>query len=338
MDYELPNDVAHVAMRGLASAVRSGGTLSETQRSMLTAVGKYLLGCDIPPDQLEPISPTELAAAIPEEGLRRRLVHGMVALEIVADPVPPEVVARVQEFAAALQVDDAMLVVARDYSKGAMDLARDDYVRNSYPMEYYTEHAGDSSLHQSPAPTGGVDPGLAARWQALEQCPAGSLGRTVWDFYQMRHFAYPGTEGAVDPLLAQHDWVHCLADYGTSAMGEIEVFSFIAGAIPDPRGFSYLVVIFGLFETGYVPMVPGVATADPGHLSAPGGPERFADAVRRGILTGVDVMGGIDWFAHADQPIDEARLQLGVPPKGEDAVRAGSLSAMDPDAVFKHAR
>ena len=152
----------------------------------------------------------------------------------------------------------------------------------------------------------------------------------------MRHFAFPGTEGAVDPLLAQHDWVHCLADYGTSAMGEIEVFSFIAGAIPDPRGFSYLVVIFGLFETGYVPMVPGVATANPGQLSAPGGPERFADAVRRGILTGVDVMGGIDWFAHADQPVDDARRELGVPPKGDDAVRAGSLSAMDPNAVFKH--
>jgi len=121
-------------------------------------------------------------------------------------------------------------------------------------------------------------------------------------------------------------------------MGEIEVFSFIAGAIPDPRGFSYLVVIFGLFETGYVPRVPGVATADPGHLSSPGGPERFADAVRRGILTGVDVMGGIDWFAHADQPIDDARRQLGVPPKSDDAIRAGSLSAMDPDAVFKRAR
>lgn len=171
MDYELPNDVACVAMRGLASAVRSDGTLSETQRSMLTAVGRYLLGCDTPPDQLEPISPAELAAAIPEESLRRRLVHGMVALEIIADPVPPEVVARVQEFAAALQVDEAMLVVARDYSKGAMDLARDDYLRNSYPVEYYTEHAGDRSLHRSPAPTGGLDPGLATRWHALEQCP-----------------------------------------------------------------------------------------------------------------------------------------------------------------------
>ena len=91
------------------------------------------------------------------------------------------------------------------------------FCRNSYPVEYYTEHAGDRSLHQSPTPTGGLNPGLATRWHALEQCPAGSLGRTVWDFYQLRHFALPGTEGAVDPLLAQHDWVHCLADYGTSA-------------------------------------------------------------------------------------------------------------------------
>ena len=49
-------------------------------------------------------------------------------------------------------------------------------------------------------------------------------------------------------------------------------------------------------------------------------------------------MGGIDWFAHADQPIDDAHRELGVAPKGDDVIRAGSLSAMDPDAVFKHAR
>jgi hypothetical protein len=336
VDYELQSDVAHVMMRGLASAVRDDGNLSETQRRMLSAVGTFLLGCETRPDELAPITPAELAAAITDETLRRRAVHGMVALEIIANPVPPSVQAQVEDFARALDVDEGMLTVARDYSQGAMDLARDDYIRNSYPLEYYAQQAASSGVQ--PSPTGGVDPALAAKWEALERCPAGSLGRTVWDFYQMRHFSFPGTEGAVDPLLAQHDWVHCLADYGTSAMGEIEVFSFIAGAIPDPKGFSYLVVIFGLFETGYFPAVAGVATADPGHLSKPGAPERFADAVRRGILTGVDVMGGIDWFERADHPIDDARRALGVPPKGDDAVRAGSLSAMDPNAVFKHAQ
>ena len=118
-------------------------------------------------------------------------------------------------------------------------------------------------------------------------------------------------------------------------MGEIEVFSFIASAIPDPKGFSYLVVILGLFETGYVAEVPGVATADTGHLGTGG-----HDAVRRRdparLAVHRDVMGGVDWFEYADTPIDDVRRQLGVPPKDADAVAAGSRSALDPKAVFTH--
>ena len=158
----------------------------------------------------------------------------------------------------------------------------------------------------------------------------------MWDFYQGRGFSVPGTPGAVDPLLAQHDWVHCVADYGTSAVGEIEVFTFISAAIPDLKGFSFLVVILGLFETGDIEAVPGVATADAGHLDAPGVPERFADAIRRGLLMNLDVIGGVDWFQYADTPIEDVRQQLNVPPKGADAIAAGSLSALDPNAVFSH--
>jgi hypothetical protein len=48
----------------------------------------------------------------------------------------------------------------------------------------------------------------------------------------------------------------------------------------------------------------------------------------------LDVMGGIDGFQHADQPIDDVRRQLGVQPKGSDALDAGSLSVLDPNAAF----
>jgi hypothetical protein len=230
-----------------------------------------------------------------------------------------------------------MLQVARDYSKGAMDVAQQDYLRNSYVLEYYTKHGNDGSLHRTvrePGDRSPLDPALEAKWKTLESCASGSLGRTVWDFYQARGFSLPGSEGSVDPLLAQHDFVHCVADYGTSATGEIEVFSFIAAAIPDASGFAYLVVIVGLFETGNVALVPGVATASPGHLQLPGGTERMGDAIRRGLLLGRDVMGGIDWFEYADDPIDDVRTKLGLVPKGAEAVAAGSLAAMDPDAVF----
>jgi hypothetical protein len=48
----------------------------------------------------------------------------------------------------------------------------------------------------------------------------------------------------------------------------------------------------------------------------------------------LDVMGGIDWFRHADQPIEDVRRELGVEPKSGDALDTGSLSALDPNAVF----
>jgi hypothetical protein len=89
-----------------------------------------------------------------------------------------------------------------------------------------------------------------------------------------------------------------------------------------------------LFETGYVPFVPGVATARPGHLSEPGGTTRFTDALRRGMALNLDVMGGIDWFETAELPMEEVRHNLGVLPKSAEALAAGSLSAMDPRAVF----
>ena len=242
------------------------------------------------------------------------------------------------EFARALGVDEVMLDVAGDYAQQAMAQAGQDFLRNSYIAQYYGEHppegAKPGGAVASPLDHKGLDPDLAGKWRALEGCPSGSHGRTVWEFYQMRGFSFPGSEGAVDPLLAQHDWVHCLADYGTSATGEIEVFTFLGSAIPDPKGFSYCVIILGLFETGYVPMVPGVATARPGHLSEPGGTTRFADALRRGLALNLDVMGGVDWFEYADTPLDAVRATLGVLPKSEDALTAGSLSAMDPNAVF----
>jgi hypothetical protein len=326
--------------RGLASSVRHDGALTDTQSALLAAVGKHLLDIKTPIDELEPITPGDFADAITDPEVRTRAVHGMVTLEIVANPVPPDVHAQVAAFAKALGVDEGMLSVASDYAAGAMDQAIQDFLRNSYISEYYSNHPPTDT---APAPTDGVatpadhkglDPALAAKWAALESCPSGSHGRTVWDFYQLRGFSFPGTEGAVDPLLAQHDWVHCLADYGTSATGEIEVFTFLGSAIPDPKGFSYCVVILGLFETGYVQFVPGVATARPGHLSEPGGATRFADALRRGLALNLDVMGGIDWFEYADTPLDDVRTKLGVLPKGADAIAAGSLSAMDPNAVF----
>src|SRR3954454_23236677 len=84
------------------------------------------------------------------------------------------------------------------------------------------------------------DAALAEKWESLRELPEGTLGREVVKFYDARGFAFPGRPGSAPPLLAQHDWVHVLADYGSTVECEIEVFAFVSRSNDDPRGFSLL--------------------------------------------------------------------------------------------------
>ncbi len=162
----------------------------------------------------------------------------MVALDISNQDVNTTATDQVDAYAKALGVDEKMLSVAatsrtrrrtwRSATTSATRIRSGTTPTTPTAVRRCTRSRGPQD----------DDPELAARWDALEQCAPGTLGRIVWDFYQRRGFSVPGTPGAVDPLLAQHDWVHCVADYGTSAVGEIEVFTFIASSIPDKKGLA----------------------------------------------------------------------------------------------------
>ncbi len=158
-------------------------------------------------------------------------------------------------------------------------------------------------------------------------------------FYRARGFAVPGDPGSAPPLLAQHDWVHVLADYGTTVEAELEVFALIARANDDPRGFSLLAMVVSLFETGYLEHDAGLFDAFPDQLSHAGMTLRIGDALRRGALShgpdgepDVDFMQ-VDWFRFADQPLDEVRRRFAVGPKSANALAAGSASPWGPGGI-----
>ena len=174
------------------------------------------------------------------------------------------------------------------------------------------------------------------RWESLRNLADGTLGREVAKFYDARGFVFPGRSGSAPPLLAQHDWVHVLADYGSTVESEIEVFGFIARANDDPRAFSLLAQVVSLFETGYTASGLGLFQYDRGHLSHEGVAVRLADALRRGALSAaanhsIDFLT-VDWFEHAETPIDEVRDQLGIVPKDARAIESGSATPWGPGA------
>ena len=333
------HDVEEVTLvaRGIATAVAPEDGLTDLQAELLAAIATALTGVAVDYRALDPLGPDELAAVLDGRDLlyRQRIVHHMVLGEMVLRPIPTVVAHRVAQYSQALGVQDDFVRVARRYAQGAFGLAWMDLQRSGF-VEHVTDAGGEARPAQG-APTpfepARVDPALAARWAAFEDLPEGSLGRSVWELYDGRGFELPGTPGGAPEYLTQHDFVHVIADYGTNLKGELEVFAFIGRADPDPKGFAWLATLIGLFETGYI---EGTGFFDRDvqerNIQAPGMHQRIADAIRRGKLVcgclGKDLFE-IDYHALADQPVEEVRSVLGVPPKSTDALEGGSAGAFD---------
>ena len=266
----------------------------------------------------------------------------MVLGELVLRPIPIVVAHRVSKYAAALGVKDDFVRVARRYAQGAYGLRVDgspaQRVRRARARGGRRRSTADRAVAApTPFEPAQVDAELEAKWLAFESLPrrfARALG--VGDVHG-RGFGLPGSPGGAPAYLAQHDFVHVLADYGTNLKGELEVFAFIGRADPDPKGFAWLATLIGLFETGYIKDT-GFFERDvrERHIQAPGMHQRLADAIRRGKVVsqgyGIDLFD-VDYYALADRPVDEVRDIIGVPPKSPGALEGGSAGTFDLDGM-----
>ena len=328
----------HLVARGIATAVAPEPGLTDVQADLLEAIASALTGVSVDYRALEPLGADELADVLAGRDLtyRQRIVHHMVLGELVLRPIPTVVAHRVAKYAEALGVKDDFVRVARRYAQGAYGLAWKDLQRNGFVEHVQEAGEGEpegrgATGRGAPAPfvPAEIDPELAARWIAFEDLPEESLGHSVWEMYDGRGFELPGTPGGAPAYLAQHDFVHVIADYGTNLKGELEVFAFIGRADPDPKGFAWLATLTGLFETGYIPTT-GFFDRDVREpvIQAPGMQQRIADAIRRGKVVcqnyGVDLFE-VDYYDLAERPVAEVREMLGVPPKRPGSVEAGSV-------------
>jgi len=270
------------------------------------------------------VEPTEVGAAPPTlpADEARQAVSLMVVLEYVAHPLRPEVSDAVERAARRLGVhvqlvDDARALASEHFRLLYMDLTR---------QSWYTAETVHQSLRgryleliRSKLAYEGVAPSrsIARRWEGLRDCPPGSWGRAVADFYERHDFPFPGERHGIYELGARHDWVHVLADYETTPEGEIDVFAFIAASMGSERGLVLLAFTLGLFQNGSINRVDGkvIGIARVDTLGDAEAVPRFVDAFRRGRACTVDVMGTIDLFAHKDEPLDDVRRRFGVPPK-----------------------
>lgn len=204
-----------------------------------------------------------------------------------ADPQETELV---EHFAQALEVSAPEVKDLRHVLNGEMlrlrlDLARRFWLRDKVKEIWNKE--GIRGIYKFVRGMIGQDEDatLAARYQALEHYPAGSLGRSYWEYCRTNGFALPGEKGgAAEPILF-HDCAHILSGYGTDPAGEVQVACFSAGfQRRDPWAFVFFVLL--QFHVG-VRMTP-ITKARTGFFD----PVKALIAIRRGAAMNVDLNSG----------------------------------------------
>lgn len=290
------------------------GWASPLQPLLLELLFERLVGVPLQLDALTPMTPQQVAGVLREPAARRELIELLVLLEMVCRPIPTALQASVERWAAELGVEDRVLLLVRDLTRDSQARATADFYRLNWigegddqqdpHFQSLLEHYGAPAYALTLEP----DPQEVRRWQALEHCPPGSLGRGLWDFYQQRGFRLPGEPGAANAALAHHDWVHLVAGYDTTPIGELEVTAFMAASSASPGAMLGFLGAVSIYETGLLQSV----VLDRSYarlLSDPSGRERVAAAIQRGAACAVDPLLGVDYFGLVDQPLSAIRAQ-----------------------------
>ena len=303
------------AMRMLGEA-RDGG-LGDATRNLLDAAQKHVLRTQHDIDSLAPIAPGELAAAFADPLLARQFVQGMTVVSLAEGPPTEAQSLLMTRFAQALGVDEPGVKVLRELAEHHMVLFRLDFLRRSHLADAARNAIHDQGFvatAKAIAAFRGMreDRAQAARYTALGELPADTLGHAFWRHYREHGFAFPGERLGFPEAGAYHDFTHVLAGYGTDPAGEVQVGAFTAGYKKHNPIFVILFVTL-TFSAG-INMTPLDQPLVRGIFATEGLGDKFFAAVERGSKVRLDLSDRWDHWAWVAKPLEEARAELGIEP------------------------
>jgi hypothetical protein len=305
------SDAVLGAMREVALA---GGGLTEADRASLLSAARYLLRRSDVVDcaALPAVGPAELATTIGNSDLKAETIKYLAVMALVDGSLDTTKVARVLEYARALDVEDDYLTEIVEAASGHLawslaDMTRQNmesitgrpWPRDRDAMAWFLPYAGDAA-----------EPALTARYEALGKLPDNTFGKALWTFYKTNGYAFPGEPTALNERFGTpHDSTHVIAGYDTSARGEILVSTFTAAMHPvNPMAGHILPVIFSWHLDI---KINDVARSTSGGLD----PDAFWQAWARGGRIRTDIFGP-EWqvWSWVERDLGELRTTLDVSP------------------------
>lgn len=312
MELKIPtSEQAQWGLRAMKTVALADGVLDASEVHLMEAIQR-VFGTAHALDGLDPITPTELARALPDPQIRRQLINGLIVMSLIDQQASPKEAELLEQFAAALEVTapevrDLRHLVKREIGHLRIDLARRFWLREKVNEIWHQE--GLRGIYRFVRGMLGnyENAVLAARYRALEHYPPGSLGRSYWEYCRTNGFALPGEKSGAPEQILFHDCAHLLSGYGTTPQEEVLVACFSAGfQRRDPFLFVFFVLL--QFHLG-IRMTP-ITQARTGFFD----PERALIAIRRGAAMNIDLNHGWDYWPVMGEPIEDLRQRYHILP------------------------
>ena len=311
---------APIMAKAVYSACYQNAWDSDLQPKFLNVIFKDLIGHDCDFNSLDSISIEEFLNEVSDQSKRNETIDLMLTVEMLCPEISQAATESITTWAHRLGVDHSGLALLRDLANKSIALAQHDFYRNNY---YHALDLADPNFakledkYGLPAIMLTVEqsPELLAKYDALEFCPPGSLGRLLWEFYKRRGFLFPGSIGGVNQAVAHHDWIHVLSDYDSDGIGEMEVAAFSAMTTDSPGALMAFLGVLSIFQGGLLKSIVGTAPHLGHELEVANGPMRIADAIRRGKKCSTDLVTEIDFFNFANNDLNELRDKWNITAK-----------------------
>jgi hypothetical protein len=306
-------DQARTILRAMRQVATADGAekLTDADRTALVSAAVYVFRRDEPldPDALAPITPAELADAVPDAELADHAAQFLTVMATIDVDVDPAKIAAVLRFGDALGVHEDYLRELAALAQGklkwlAADVARQNLLSITGKELDVSEDAWILPFKDHP------DPELAGRYAALGELPAGTLGHTFFHFYRQYGFAFPGEAAGLNPEFATpHDSTHVLSGYDTSPQGELLVSTFTAGMHPEEPMSGHILPVIMTWHMG-VELIEFT-----GRYTGGLDPEKFWVAWTRGSEVTTDTFARAwDFWHEVERPLDDVRADYHVPP------------------------
>jgi uncharacterized tellurite resistance protein B-like protein len=312
VELNMPNqEQVYWGLRAMKTIAQADGTLSASEVHLLDSIQR-MHGTTYPLEQLEAITPAGLARELPDPQLRLQLVQGLIVMSLIDQEASSEEIDLVEQFSQGLEVSlpevkDLRLLLRKEILQLRLDLARRFWLKEKVIGVWNDE--GIRGIYKMVRGLMGKyeDVSLATRYQAFEQYPSGSLGRSLWEYWRKNGFALPGEKGGAPEQILFHDCAHILSGYGTAPEEEVQVACFSAGfQRRDP--FTFILFVLLQFHVG-IRMTP-ITEARTGFFD----PEKAMIALRRGAAMNVDLNNGWDYWPVTGEQVDELRRRYNIPP------------------------